>query len=100
MWGSLKNDTIPLPTRGIITTNQWSTEGRRSTAVAEGFSSTATASAAEGLNGQRPKFRPKAKIFQKLGQKSWKVGLKIDQKVYDQMYQITNHSQLENPPES
>ena len=42
---------------------QRSTEGRRSTAVAEGFSPTATATAAEGLEGRRPKFQPKAKNF-------------------------------------
>ena len=46
-----------------VSNNQRSTEGRRSTAVAEGFSPTATASAAEVLRGRRLKFRPKAKIF-------------------------------------
>ena len=53
---------------------QWSTEGRRSTAVAEDFSPTATALAAEGLKGRRPKFRPKAKNFSKIRTKilkSW-----------------------------
>ena len=60
----------------MMYTDQRSTEGRRSTAVAEGFSPTATASAAEGLKGRRPKFRPKAKNFQKLVQKSSKVELK------------------------
>ena len=53
---------------------QRSTEGRRSTAVAEGFSPTATASAAEGLKGRRPKFWPKAKIFKKYAKIVRKLG--------------------------
>ena len=39
----------------MYTGSQWSTEGRRSTAVAEGFSPTATAMAAEGIKGRKPK---------------------------------------------
>ena len=54
---------------------QWSTEGRRSTAVAEGFSPTATA--AEGLKGRRPKLRPKAKNFSKIRPKILKSWAKI-----------------------
>ena len=57
-------------TRGI----HWSTEGRRSTAVAESFLPLATATAAEGQQGRRPNFRPKAKNLEKWAKRNEKLG--------------------------